>query len=60
MNYTSTCKYCGRGSLEWKQVKGKWRMVDTNDVPHVCQSLINAKIKESNERRKYASPPSNT
>lgn len=53
MTHNSRCKYCGRGSLKWMQVAGKWKLVDINDVPHSCQSMINAKITEAKKRKQY-------
>lgn len=51
--YHTTCKYCLRGMLTWKQVQGKWRMVDAEDVTHVCEQMRQAKIQESNLKKKY-------
>jgi hypothetical protein len=43
-HHNSTCKYCGRGAMSWRQINGKWRMLDINDQVHVCEAMRLAKI----------------
>lgn len=50
---TSHCKYCGRGSMRWVQVNGKWRMLDRNDVVHVCANMRLEKIREAKQKKEY-------
>ena len=50
------CKFCGKHSLHWKEVDGKWRLYDKNDVLHDCrnQSLIEKTIKTKPEAKPEA------
>lgn len=38
---SKTCSHCGTDGLEWREIDGKWKLVDLRSVnstgfPHVC------------------------
>lgn len=34
--FTRTCKYCGAGRLDWKEVDGKWVLIEIGGKKHFC------------------------
>lgn len=33
---TTECKQCGKGSLEWFNDEGRWRLLERSGKVHVC------------------------
>lgn len=40
----ATCKYCGRGGLEWVRIYEGWRLFDADGDMHKCNRRDDPKI----------------
>ncbi len=41
-----SCKYCGKGNLNWKQSrKGEWALYTDGGTKHVCKEFITGLTK---------------
>ena len=38
LSFTTTCKYCGQGSLAWTTFDGKYKLVNRRSQVHNCLS----------------------
>jgi hypothetical protein len=37
IEFTTTCKYCGKTNLEWIKYNNKWCLIDTDGNLHLCK-----------------------
>lgn len=49
-----SCKYCLQGSLQWKQIDGKWRLFDESGRKHKCSVLRQVHIQMSKLIKAYS------